>query len=49
MIDSLFRILEGDRPLGGAVGRAGSSARGYVLVTLHRPALVDDRERARRA
>ena len=44
MIDSLFRILEGaDRA--AALETAGVPARGFVLVTLHRPALVDDRER----
>lgn len=44
MIDSLFRILEGaDRA--AALGAAGVDRRGYALVTLHRPALVDDRER----
>ncbi|CAN5522079.1 UDP-N-acetylglucosamine 2-epimerase (non-hydrolyzing) [soil metagenome] len=43
MIDSLFRILEDvDRP--AALEAAGVEAREYVLVTLHRPALVDDRE-----
>jgi UDP-N-acetylglucosamine 2-epimerase (non-hydrolysing) len=41
MIDSLFRLLEGvDRP--ALLERHGLRARGFVLVTLHRPALVDD-------
>jgi UDP-N-acetylglucosamine 2-epimerase (non-hydrolysing) len=43
MIDSLNRILEGvdrDRLLEGQ----GLEHRGFVLVTLHRPALVDDPE-----
>jgi UDP-N-acetylglucosamine 2-epimerase (non-hydrolysing) len=41
MIDSLFRLLEGvDRP--ALLERNGLKARGFVLVTLHRPALVDD-------
>lgn len=41
MIDSLFRILEGtDRE--GPLAARGLEPRGYVLVTLHRPALVDD-------
>ncbi len=44
MIDSLFRILEAtDRS--AALSAAGVEPRGYALVTLHRPALVDDRER----
>ena len=44
MIDSLFRILEGvDRE--AALAAQGVEAGGYVLVTLHRPALVDDPER----
>ncbi|HEX2359204.1 MAG TPA: UDP-N-acetylglucosamine 2-epimerase (non-hydrolyzing) [Solirubrobacterales bacterium] len=44
MIDSLFRILEGtDRE--AALEAAGVEARGYTLVTLHRPALVDHRDR----
>ena len=43
MIDSLFRILDGaDRE--AALEAAGVESRSYVLVTLHRPALVDDRE-----
>ena len=46
MIDSLFRILaDTDRP--AALDAAGVEPRGYVLVTLHRPALVDDREALR--
>jgi UDP-N-acetylglucosamine 2-epimerase (non-hydrolysing) len=44
MIDSLFRILEGtDRA--AALERQGVESRRFVLVTLHRPALVDDPER----
>jgi UDP-N-acetylglucosamine 2-epimerase (non-hydrolysing) len=44
MIDSLFRILEGtDRE--AALGAAGVEATEYALVTLHRPALVDDPEK----
>ena len=43
MIDSLFRLLEGvDRP--ALLQREGLQGRGFVLVTLHRPALVDDPE-----
>ena len=42
MIDSLFRILE-DTDREAALAAAGVERRGYVLVTLHRPALVDDR------
>jgi UDP-N-acetylglucosamine 2-epimerase (non-hydrolysing) len=43
MIDSLFRLLEGvDRP--ALLERLGLEARHFVLVTLHRPALVDDPE-----
>jgi UDP-N-acetylglucosamine 2-epimerase (non-hydrolysing) len=43
MIDSLFRLLEGvDRP--ALLERNGLRARNFVLVTLHRPALVDDPE-----
>ena len=41
MIDSLFRILEGtDRE--AALAGQGVEPGGYVLVTLHRPAVVDD-------
>jgi UDP-N-acetylglucosamine 2-epimerase (non-hydrolysing) len=41
MIDSLFRLLEGvDRP--ALLERNRLEARNFVLVTLHRPALVDD-------
>jgi UDP-N-acetylglucosamine 2-epimerase (non-hydrolysing) len=41
MIDSLYRLLEGvDRP--ALLESKGLQARGFVLVTLHRPALVDD-------
>jgi UDP-N-acetylglucosamine 2-epimerase (non-hydrolysing) len=44
MIDSLYRILEGvDRP--ALLERNGVEAGKFVLVTLHRPALVDDPER----
>jgi UDP-N-acetylglucosamine 2-epimerase (non-hydrolysing) len=43
MIDSLFRLLEGvDRP--ALLEANGLEARNFVLVTLHRPALVDDPE-----
>jgi UDP-N-acetylglucosamine 2-epimerase (non-hydrolysing) len=43
MIDSLFRILEGvDRP--ALLAKNEVESRGFVLVTLHRPALVDDPE-----
>ena len=43
MIDSLQRILAGvDRA--AALAEQGVERRGYVLVTLHRPALVDDAE-----
>ena len=41
MIDSLMRLLPAARA-GGALERHGLSRRGYVLVTLHRPALVDE-------
>jgi UDP-N-acetylglucosamine 2-epimerase (non-hydrolysing) len=41
MIDSLFRILEGvDRP--ALLAKNGVEPGSFVLVTLHRPALVDD-------
>ncbi|MGE5746895.1 MAG: non-hydrolyzing UDP-N-acetylglucosamine 2-epimerase [Solirubrobacterales bacterium] len=44
MIDSLFRILEGtDRE--AALRSQEVERRDFVLVTLHRPALVDDPER----
>jgi UDP-N-acetylglucosamine 2-epimerase (non-hydrolysing) len=44
MIDSLFRLLEDvNRP--AVLGRNAVKSRGFVLVTLHRPALVDDPER----
>jgi UDP-N-acetylglucosamine 2-epimerase (non-hydrolysing) len=44
MIDSLFRLLEGvNRP--AVLGRNAVKSRGFVLVTLHRPALVDDAEK----
>ena len=44
MIDSLFRILEGtDRE--AALGSQEVERRDFVLVTLHRPALVDDPEK----
>jgi UDP-N-acetylglucosamine 2-epimerase (non-hydrolysing) len=43
MIDSLFRLLEGvDRA--ALLEQNGLESRGFVLVTLHRPALVDDPE-----
>jgi UDP-N-acetylglucosamine 2-epimerase (non-hydrolysing) len=41
MIDSLLRLLPAARER-GAVGELGLTPGGYVLVTLHRPALVDD-------
>lgn len=44
MIDSLFSLAAGARAT-EAVARRGLTPRGYVLVTLHRPALVDDAER----
>ncbi|MDP9228086.1 MAG: UDP-N-acetylglucosamine 2-epimerase (non-hydrolyzing) [Actinomycetota bacterium] len=44
MIDSLFRILA-DTDREGAVAAQGVEPQGYVLVTLHRPALVDDPDR----
>ena len=44
MIDSLFTLLPVARAT-GARERLGLDAQGYVLVTLHRPALVDDPER----
>ena len=44
MIDSLFRLLPLARER-DALGRHGLEAGQYVLVTLHRPALVDDPER----
>ena len=41
MIDSLFRILEGvDRPV--LLAKNAVESRKFVLVTLHRPALVDN-------
>jgi hypothetical protein len=44
MIDSLFRILDGvDRD--AVLAAQEVKRRGFVLVTLHRPGLVDDRER----
>jgi len=44
MIDSLLRILEAtDRA--AALEAAGVEGRAFVLVTLHRPALVDHRDR----
>ena len=43
MIDSLFRLLEDvNRP--AVLGRNAVKSREFVLVTLHRPALVDDPE-----
>jgi UDP-N-acetylglucosamine 2-epimerase (non-hydrolysing) len=44
MIDSLFRLLPAARAR-RAVERHGLEPGGYVLVTLHRPALVDDPDR----
>jgi UDP-N-acetylglucosamine 2-epimerase (non-hydrolysing) len=44
MIDTLFRLLPTAR-LRGTVAGHGLTQDGYILVTLHRPALVDDRER----
>jgi len=44
MIDSLFRLLPTARS-SDALDRYGLTHRGYVLVTLHRPALVDEPER----
>ncbi len=41
MIDSLFDLLPAARAT-GAVERLGLAPQGFVLVTLHRPALVDD-------
>jgi len=44
MIDSLLRLLEDvNRP--AVLGRNAVKSRDFVLVTLHRPALVDDPER----
>ena len=44
MIDSLFRLMEDvNRP--AVLGRNAVKSRDFVLVTLHRPALVDDPER----
>jgi UDP-N-acetylglucosamine 2-epimerase (non-hydrolysing) len=43
MIDSLLRLMEGvNRP--AVLGRNAVKSREFVLVTLHRPALVDDPE-----
>jgi UDP-N-acetylglucosamine 2-epimerase (non-hydrolysing) len=44
MIDSLYRLLPIARQR-GALDRLGLEHGNYVLVTLHRPALVDDPER----
>jgi UDP-N-acetylglucosamine 2-epimerase (non-hydrolysing) len=41
MIDSLFKLLPGARAT-GVLDRHGLEPGGYILVTLHRPALVDD-------
>jgi UDP-N-acetylglucosamine 2-epimerase (non-hydrolysing) len=41
MIDSLLRLLPAARA-GGALERHGLEPNGYALVTLHRPALVDE-------
>ncbi|HEY0344652.1 MAG TPA: UDP-N-acetylglucosamine 2-epimerase (non-hydrolyzing) [Solirubrobacteraceae bacterium] len=43
MIDSLFKLLPAARR-GDALARHGLEPTGYILVTLHRPALVDDPE-----
>src|SRR4029453_9159299 len=44
MIDSLFRLLEGlDRP--ALLAKNAVEPRNFVLVTLHRPTLVDEPER----
>ena len=42
MIDSLLRLLSGRRGDADTPGRLGVPDGRYVLVTLHRPALVDD-------
>ena len=47
MIDSLFACLE-RAPRARPGRRSGSSRASYVLVTLHRPALVDDARRCSR-
>jgi UDP-N-acetylglucosamine 2-epimerase (non-hydrolysing) len=44
MIDSLFALQPAARAT-GATERLGLTPQGFVLVTLHRPALVDDPER----
>src|SRR4051794_15887778 len=44
MIDSLFRLLPVARE-GEVLARHGLRTGGYALVTLHRPALVEDAER----
>jgi UDP-N-acetylglucosamine 2-epimerase (non-hydrolysing) len=44
MIDSLFAMLPAARAT-GAVDRLGLEREGFVLVTLHRPAVVDDPRR----
>jgi UDP-N-acetylglucosamine 2-epimerase (non-hydrolysing) len=44
MVDSLFRLLPLARA-GRPLERWGLEPRGYVLVTLHRPSLVDDPRR----
>jgi UDP-N-acetylglucosamine 2-epimerase (non-hydrolysing) len=41
MIDSLFRLLPAARA-GGTLDRLGLAGTNFALVTLHRPALVDD-------
>jgi UDP-N-acetylglucosamine 2-epimerase (non-hydrolysing) len=46
MIDSLFRILDGVDRL-ALLAKNAVEGRNFVLVTLHRPALVDDPERLR--
>ena len=47
MIDTLERLLPRARA-GDALARLGLAARGYALVTLHRPSNVDDAGAARR-
>jgi UDP-N-acetylglucosamine 2-epimerase (non-hydrolysing) len=44
MIDTLFRLLPAARGR-GTLARHDQTQDGYILVTLHRPALVDDRGR----
>jgi UDP-N-acetylglucosamine 2-epimerase (non-hydrolysing) len=44
MIDSLWRLAD-QADTGGALRQHGLEPRGYALVTLHRPSLVDDPQR----